>query len=109
SYSNEAKEKLLNVGHNTLTAHGAVSEQTAREMARGARTLFGSDLALSVTGIAGPGGGSADKPVGLTFVGLAAEGCERVERFVWNEDREGNKRASADAALRMAIEYLEGK
>lgn len=107
SYSNEAKEYVLGVSRETLLAHGAVSAETSLEMARGARRLFDADLALSVTGIAGPGGGTATKPVGLTFIGLAADGYESVERFVWQRDRIGNKDESADAALRMILQYLE--
>src|SRR5712692_3102568 len=107
AYSNEAKEKLLGVSANALQAHGAVSREVALAMARGARTLFASDLAVSVTGIAGPGGATETKPIGLTFIGLVAEGHEMVERFVWQKDRIGNKDDSAEAALRMVLRYLE--
>ncbi len=107
SYSNEAKQNILGVQHSTLETHGAVSEQTAQEMARGARKLFASNVAISVTGIAGPGGSSDTKPVGLTYIGLVAPEHEQVRRFVWEQDRVGNKEASADAALHMLIEWLE--
>lgn len=107
SYSNTAKERLLGVQSATLVAYGAVSEQTALEMARGARRLFGSHIALSVTGVAGPGGGTDAKPVGLTYVGMVAPAFEQVRRFVWDRDRAGNKSESADAALRMLVEWLE--
>ena len=104
SYSNEAKMRLLGVREETLMAHGAVSEATAAEMARGALALFGADYALSVTGIAGPGGGSLEKPVGLTFIGLAGpEGLLRVARHTWEQDRIGNKAASVEAALEMLL------
>jgi nicotinamide-nucleotide amidase len=107
SYSNEAKMKFLNVQEQTLKDHGAVSQQTAEEMARGAKTVFGSDVAVSVTGIAGPGGGTPDKPVGLTYIGLATpDGHITVKRFVWSGGREENKRASAEAALQMIANYL---
>jgi len=106
AYSNEAKERLLGVRHATLEEHGAVSGETAIEMARGARTALGADVGLSVTGIAGPSGGTPDKPVGLVYVALAAGSVERVERFVWNGDREGNKVQSAEAALALLREYL---
>src|SRR3989304_5781049 len=72
AYSNEAKERLLGVRHETLEEQGAVSPETAIEMARGARAALGADVGLSVTGIAGPGGGTPDKPVGLVYVALAA-------------------------------------
>ncbi len=108
SYSNEAKTRLLGVREAALIAHGAVSEETAAEMAAGALALFGADYALSVTGIAGPGGGAAEKPVGLTYIGLAgADGLMRVERFVWDSDRLGNKAASVEAALRLLLRALK--
>jgi PncC family amidohydrolase len=107
-YAYEAKVKLVAVKWETLQQFGAVSEQTALEMARGARAAFGSDIALSVTGIAGPGGGTDTKPVGLTYIGLVAPGVEQVQRFVWNGDREQNKASSAEAALHMLYAYLIG-
>ena len=104
TYSNEAKMNFLKVCEATLMEHGAVSQATAAEMARGARALFGVDYALSVTGIAGPGGGTADKPVGLTYIGLAGPAdLLRVERYVWSGDRVENKVASAAAALRLLL------
>lgn len=106
-YSNQAKQALLGVKETTLIAYGAVSEQVAAEMAVNARGLFGTTFALSVTGIAGPGGGSAEKPVGLTYIGLAGpEGLLRVERYIWDKDRAGNKDASADAALALLLNNL---
>ena len=107
AYENAIKESLLGVNTQTLLDYGAVSEQTAREMAEGARARLETDYALSVTGIAGPGGGTDTKPVGLTFIGLAIPtGDTLVQRFVWEGNRQHNKRASADAALKMLIEYL---
>jgi len=107
AYSYDAKERLLNVHHDTLYEHGAVSPETALEMARGARKALGADIGLSITGIAGPGGGLPGKPVGLTFIALSARNVERVERFVWESDREGNKVLSADAALTVLKEFLD--
>jgi PncC family amidohydrolase len=107
AYAYDAKERLLGVSHNTLYDYGAVSEQTAREMARGARRVLGTDIGLSVTGIAGPGGGLPGKPVGLTWIGLSARDLERAEQHVWPHDRLGNKQASAEAALQMLWDYLE--
>ncbi len=106
AYSYDAKERVLNVRHGTLYDYGAVSEQTALEMARGVRRLFLTDLGLSVTGIAGPGGGMPDKPVGLVYVALSARDREVCHRFVWDSDREGNKAHSAREALEMLVTYL---
>ncbi len=108
AYSNEVKEKLLGVSHATLTNFGAVSEETAQEMARGACRVLGTDIGVAVTGIAGPGGGMPGKPVGLTWIALAAKNFERAERCRWEADRVTNKEKSAEAALRLVKEYLEG-
>lgn len=107
SYSNGAKHKLLGVPEATLERWGAVSLETALAMARGARRVFGTDLAVATTGIAGPGGGTPTKPVGLVYIALAAEGLERCVRHVWQGDRLENIAASAEAALRLARAYLE--
>lgn len=108
AYAYDAKERLLGVNHNTLYDHGAVSEPTALEMARGARRVLGADVGISVTGIAGPGGGMPGKPVGLTWVALSARDYEAARSFVWDGDRAVNKALSAEAALAMVKEYLEG-
>jgi PncC family amidohydrolase len=108
SYSNAIKEAILGVSRSTLIEFGAVSEQTARAMVTNVRAMFGSDIALSVTGIAGPGGGTAEKPVGLTYIGLAGpNGLVKIQRYVWEFDREGNKNASAEAALQMVLETYD--
>jgi PncC family amidohydrolase len=78
-------------------------------MARGARKLFDADIAVSVSGIAGPTGGTAEKPVGTTWVGLSTNDGEWARHFVWDGDREQNKHDSSDAALQFIIDYLEGK
>jgi PncC family amidohydrolase len=107
AYANEIKEAMLHVRHETLVRYGAVSEATAREMAVNVRALFGTHLALSITGIAGPGGGTPEKPVGLTYIGLAAPGgTVIVQKHIWPGNREENKIASAEAALRLAIEFV---
>lgn len=109
AYCNTVKEALLGVSSQTLLDYGAVSEQTAAEMAVGAQRVFGTDYALSVTGIAGPGGATESKPVGLTFIGLAGrDGVLRVEKHLWQGNREANKDASAEAALRLALSHLAG-
>jgi PncC family amidohydrolase len=105
-YSNKAKMKLLGVPETMLQAVGAVSAEVAQTLAQACRELFASDLALSVTGIAGPGGGTAEKPVGLTYIGLATPDGVQVARHVWQGGRESNKSESAEAAFRMALAYL---
>lgn len=108
AYANEAKERILRVRHRTLSRYGAVSEQAAREMAQGVRRALRADVGLSVTGIAGPDGGSPDKPVGLVYVALAAPDGEWVERCEWSGNRWENKAYSAEAALDLLRRYLEG-
>jgi PncC family amidohydrolase len=104
SYADSAKIGLLAVPAPVIQAHGAVSAQAARAMAVAARERFGASLAVSVTGIAGPGGGTPAKPVGLTYVGLADEAGVEVRRFVWTGDRSSNRDESAAAALTWLIE-----
>jgi nicotinamide-nucleotide amidase len=99
TYSNDAKQKFLGVRAETLAAHGAVSKAVAREMAEGARRQTGADFALSVTGIAGPGGGSDDKPVGTVFVGLASALATLTLRQFNPVDRETFKQVTANQAL----------
>ncbi len=107
AYSNAAKQTLLGVEASTLERQGAVSEAVAKEMASGVRRLFGADIGVGITGIAGPTGGTPEKPVGLVYIALAAEGVARCERHIWPHDRLGNKEASAQRALEMLVEYLE--
>lgn len=106
AYANAVKERLLGVPRDVLETVGAVSRETALAMARGARRLLGADLALSVTGIAGPGGGTPQKPVGRTYIALAAPDGEWVEEHRWTGDRSANKAASASAALALLRWYL---
>lgn len=101
SYSNEVKRKVLGVGAETLAAHGAVSAETASQMAEGARSLLGADLAVSVTGIAGPGGGSDDKPVGLVWFGLASASGVRTERCLFSGDRSAVRASAVVHAMGM--------
>lgn len=106
SYSDASKVGLLGVGRHALEHHGAVSAQVCVAMAEGARSALGSDLALAITGIAGPDGGTPAKPVGLVYVAVAdAEGHE-ARRHIWNSDRSGNKEASAAAALELVLARL---
>ena len=104
SYSDDAKRAMLDVPPDLIAAHGAVSAQVARSMAEGGRARFAASLAVAVTGIAGPGGGTDAKPVGLTYVAATDEGGVEVRRFHWTGDRTTNKRESARAALELLIE-----
>jgi len=107
AYADGLKVALLGVPAELIAGHGAVSAQVARAMATGARERLGVTLAVSVTGIAGPDGGSEAKPVGLTYLGLAGPGGVEIRRFVWAGDRAANKRASAAAALDLLIAAAE--
>jgi PncC family amidohydrolase len=106
TYSDDVKTALADVPAPVLEAHGAVSAQVAVAMAEGARRRLGTDLAVAVTGVAGPDGGSDTKPVGLTYVAVADGEGDMVRRHLWSEDRSGNKRASAAAALSLVLERL---
>jgi nicotinamide-nucleotide amidase len=99
TYSNQAKQQLLGVRPETLAAHGAVSEPVAREMAEGARSTLKADYALSVTGIAGPTGGTAEKPVGTVFIGLVTPSSTLVVRNFNPFDRETFKQVTSQQAL----------
>lgn len=106
TYSNEAKERLVGVRHETLERYGAVSEQTAREMAQGAAKAAGADAALSATGIAGPGGGTADKPVGLVYIGCYLEGETWVRECRFTGSRQENRLRTVETALAMLRDRL---
>ena len=106
SYSDALKRAELGVDERILERHGAVSAQTCVAMAEGARRRYGAALAVAVTGIAGPSGGSAAKPVGLTYVAVADEHGHEVRRHQWSGDRHANKVASAGAALTLLLERL---
>ncbi len=106
AYSNEVKIALLGVKKATIENYGAVSEQTALEMAQGGRELLDVDLCVSDTGIAGPSGDTPGKPVGLFYLGLAAEGESLSQKHVFQGNREKNKRDATEAALNMLKQYL---
>ncbi len=109
AYQNEVKHRILGVRQETLETVGAVSAECAREMAQGIRRLVYADVGISVTGIAGPTGGTPEKPVGLTYIHLSAADCEYGEVFVWRGNRHENKQASARAALLLLLRYLRGE
>ena len=107
AYQNEVKEALLHVPHDVIAACGAVSSETAEAMARGCRELFKGDIAVSITGIAGPGGGSVEKPVGLTYIGFSTARGVISRRFLWDGTRTQNKEASVRAAMEMVLAMLK--
>lgn len=108
TYSNQAKQKLLKVSEDTLKKYGAVSPQTAREMADGAAAAAGADMSLSVTGIAGPGGGTEEKPVGLVYIGCYSKDRTRVEEFRFTGNRDKNRDYAVVRALTLLREELLG-
>ena len=114
AYAYEVKESLLGVKHETLQKFGAVSRETVIEMAAGVRRALSGGFPLenvigvSISGIAGPGGGLPEKPVGTVWVGLSAGNGDWAWRFLWHGDRIKNKEDSAQAALQLVLDYLEG-
>jgi len=106
AYSNEVKIALLGVKKSTLEKYGAVSEQTALEMAQGGRKLLDVDICVSDTGVASPSGASPEKPVGLFYLGLAARDESFSQKYTFPGNREENKRDAAEAALNMLKQYL---
>lgn len=106
SYAYEAKVRLLGVRWETLNTYGAVSRETVLEMARGVRAALGAEIGLAVSGIAGPGGGTPEKPVGTTWIGLSVANYEQAWHFVWSGNRLKNKKISAEMTLQLLVEYL---
>lgn len=101
SYANSVKEEVLGVSAETLETFGAVSGECAREMALGVQKLTGADIAVSVTGIAGPGGGSAEKPVGLVWFAIVIDGAVRVEKAIFTGNRAEIRNSAAMHAIGM--------
>lgn len=108
SYSNQAKCDLLGVSPDTLKQYGAVSDQTAKEMARGVKERFKTDIGLSVTGIAGPDGGSKEKPVGTVFMGFSFDDEIFSLRYLFKGSREEVKQQTAETVLGDIRRYLNG-
>jgi len=106
AYSNEVKIAVVGVRKATIDKYGAASEQTAQEMAQGGRRLLNVDICISDTGIAGPSGGSPEKPVGLFYVGLAAKDECLCQKHIFSGSREENKQDATNAALEMLKQYL---
>jgi PncC family amidohydrolase len=107
AYSDAVKRSELDVPAELLQAHGAVSAQVAVAMAEGVRARLGTDLGVSVTGVAGPDGGTEAKPVGLVYIGVAGLGPADVRRHVWPGDRSANKRDSARSAIELLLARVE--
>ena len=107
SYSNQAKQEMVGVSVGTLEAHGAVSQQSAAAMAVGGITHSAADISLSVTGVAGPGGGSPDKPVGLVWMAIATkDGVQISKRFDFSGDRQAVRSQAVEAGLTLILEAL---
>lgn len=106
AYANGVKVKALGVAEKTLESYGAVSCETTKEMAEGIRRLMDVDIGLSDTGIAGPGGATPGKPVGLFYIGLSSQRGTQVKQYIFRADRQGNRQSAAEAALRLLKEYL---
>lgn len=107
AYDNRIKIEVLGVDQEILDTFGAVSAETAKKMAVRVKDICKTDIGVSVTGIAGPSGGSVEKPVGLVYVGLAADGIISAKKFLWTGSRIENKQQSAQAALEMVKDYLD--
>lgn len=107
SYANNAKERVLSVDRTLLERHGAVSREVAAAMAEGVKSLAKSDIAVSTTGIAGPGGGSVEKPVGTVYIGIADNRGTRVFCHHFSGGREMVREATAEAALNAVLESLK--
>jgi PncC family amidohydrolase len=108
AYAYEAKADLLGVSWDTLNTKGAVSRETVLEMARGIRNSMKANIAISVSGIAGPGGGTPEKPVGTTWIGLVTDEGEQAQIFEFSGNREENKISAVNAALKLLLDYLQG-
>jgi PncC family amidohydrolase len=106
SYSNAVKVRCLGVDERILAAEGAVSEPVARQMAQGVCRELGADVGVGITGIAGPAGGTDEKPVGLVFIGVAAPGVDDVSRCVFEGARDAVRRQAVDTALKMVLDRL---
>ena len=106
SYSNEAKIELLDVPEDLIVKYGAVSEQVAKAMAEGIRVKSNVDIGISTTGIAGPTGGTIEKPVGLVYISVSASDKTILQKFQFSEDRLQNKESTCNAALQMLLDFL---
>lgn len=108
TYSNGSKTRFLGVPEDLIVARGAVSSEVAESMAQGVQRVTGADVGLSVTGIAGPGGGTEDKPVGTVFIGLSWDGGSTVKESHFEGNRTEIRQQTSQAALQLVLDYLEG-
>ena len=106
SYSNKAKLEILKVSDRVLSEHGAVSAEVAKDMAEGIRKISNADIGLSTTGIAGPTGGTKDKPVGLVYIAVSISNQTVVKKFQFSGNRLQNKESTCSAALQMLLDHL---
>ena len=109
TYSNDAKMKYLNVAEETLEVYGAVSEETVREMALGCRRATGSNVAVVTSGVAGPGGGTVEKPVGLVYIGCAYKDIVEVNNYKFEGDRTSIRKQATQEAINMVLEMIENQ
>ena len=107
AYSNDAKHRILGVDRRLIEVHGAVSAEVAAAMSEGVRTISGANIGISATGIAGPGGGSAEKPVGLLYCGLSSDRGTEIKKLQFVEDRIINKKRMSQAVLDMVRIHLK--
>jgi len=107
AYAYEAKVRLLGVSWDTLEKNGAVSKEVVLEMAQGVRRALAADVGVAVSGIAGPGGGTPEKPVGYTWIGINTPFHSQAVNFHWDSDRIGNKERTAEAALQLLYDFLQ--
>ncbi len=107
AYSNEIKNKIIGVKKRTLKNFGAVSKQTASEMAMGIKRIMGTDAGIAITGIAGPGGGTKNKPVGLVYIGVILSKKIKVEKNIFSGNRQQIREKACEQALRLLIQMLE--
>lgn len=107
SYTNQVKEEILGVSREVLSQYGAVSQPVAKAMASGVRKLLKADIAISVTGLAGPDGDDFDNPVGTVFIGYSSEWRSEVRKFLFNGDREAVRSQTVEAALQMILDNME--
>ena len=109
AYANQTKLELLGVQASTLDSHGAVSEETVLEMASGVRRALHADIGIATSGIAGPGGATPSKPVGLVWIALSAADASTARSAIYPGDRLAVKEQSAQAALQLVLDYLENR